>query len=590
MKVAGWKIFAGKIVRKLVFFSFISFCTFNGHTQCGALTSPGLFGLSQTSIYCKNQNIQIGVYNSVNTQSYTFSVYRNGVLAKKKGGPLTGNGQTLSVAATMRSAQDAGEYRIVSYDACGNADSTSYFTYYGAIDNLSIVSWGNNNVKFNWAACSPEPVTANSYIVYDYIVTTRANPNLVSTDSILTTTDTFALVSNSSLANGKTYYIHVRVEHDGIVRNGNFVTDAFNCTGYDANFNPLPLPWQTIKFTACSGAAPTTGTITPVNAIVCTGNTVTLTGSAALTHKWYKDTTVISGATAATYNAPDSGQFRHYVTLSGLTCQGMVATSTVLKSSTETGHFFGGGNFFAGDTVRLGIDSTVTGQTYKILKDGVEVYSMPGIGFPEQSYSPDTIWYKFAITSANQAGLYTVRVISPYCSSIDFGNAQVNLITSVTICPNSSTFFTFSSAGNNTIFQWQVDAGSGFNNISNAGVYSGATTKTLNITNAPSTMYGYNYRCVASGGAAVTSSTRTLKFGVAWLGTTSTAWLTPSNWTCGVAPNANTDVIVQAALIPSTNQPVISSNVSCKSVVIKSGCTTCTLKVNTGSVLTITGP
>jgi hypothetical protein len=136
-----------------------------------------------------------------------------------------------------------------------------------------------------------------------------------------------------------------------------------------------------------------------------------------------------------------------------------------------------------------------------------------------------------------------------------------------------------------------VDAGSGFTNITNVvGLYSGATTKTLNITNAPSTMYGYKYQCVATGGTPVTSSTRTLKFGVAWLGTTSTAWLTPSNWTCGVAPNANTDVIVQAALIPSTNQPVISSNVSCKSVVIKSGCTTCTLKVNTGSVLTITGP
>jgi hypothetical protein len=575
--------------RKLFSFILILLFTIKMQAQCGPLTHPGLFGNSQTSVYCKNQPIEIGVFNSDAHQYYYFSVYKNGVETGRKGGPLDGNGSTLSVAAVMRSAQDAGEYRIRTYDDCGNADSTSYYAYYGAIDNLSILTWGNNNVKFNWAASGPISVLPNNYITYNYIITTRANPNLVSPDSILSTTDTFALVSNNSLVTGKTYYIHVRVDIDGIVKDGNPVSDVFSCS-LNSNFDPIPLPWQTIKFTACSGTAPTPGTVTPAITTVCSSSTVTLTGNTGTTHKWYKDTTVISGAISINYDAPDSGQYRHFVTITGTTCQGMVATATVLKTSVQTSLFFGGGDFYSGDTVRLRIVHTVVGQTYKILKDGVEVYSFAGIGTAEFN-SPDSVYYNFAITSVSQAGLYTVRTTSPYCSSsVDFGTAQVNLITGVTICPGASTSFTFSSAGNNTIFQWQVDAGSGFSPVTNvAGLYSGAATKTLNIINAPSTMYGYKYRCVATGGTPVTSSTRTLKFGVAWLGTMNTAWATATNWTCGVAPNANTDVIVQPTVspVPSTNLPVISVSTSCKSVLVKPGAT---LKVNSGVTLTITGP
>jgi len=44
-----------------------------------------------------------------------------------------------------------------------------------------------------------------------------------------------------------------------------------------------------------------------------------------------------------------------------------------------------------------------------------------------------------------------------------------------------------------------VNTGSGFANISNGGVYSGATTATLAITGATVTLTGYQYRCVVTG-------------------------------------------------------------------------------------------
>lgn len=61
-------------------------------------------------------------------------------------------------------------------------------------------------------------------------------------------------------------------------------------------------------------------------------------------------------------------------------------------------------------------------------------------------------------------------------------------------------------AGGTLSFQWQEDQGSGFVNVADAGVYSGATTATLDISDATG-FDTYQYRVVISvvGGADVTS-------------------------------------------------------------------------------------
>jgi hypothetical protein len=69
------------------------------------------------------------------------------------------------------------------------------------------------------------------------------------------------------------------------------------------------------------------------------------------------------------------------------------------------------------------------------------------------------------------------------------------------ICVNGNTTFTSSATGA-TAYQWQVNTGSGFTNITNGGVYSNATTSTLNITGATAGMNGYQYRCTAINGVA----------------------------------------------------------------------------------------
>lgn len=70
------------------------------------------------------------------------------------------------------------------------------------------------------------------------------------------------------------------------------------------------------------------------------------------------------------------------------------------------------------------------------------------------------------------------------------------------ICLNDNTSFSITAVGKDISYQWQVDDGSGWTDISNAGVYSNTTTNTLNITAATATLNSNKYRCVVSGKCA----------------------------------------------------------------------------------------
>lgn len=76
---------------------------------------------------------------------------------------------------------------------------------------------------------------------------------------------------------------------------------------------------------------------------------------------------------------------------------------------------------------------------------------------------------------------------------------STNIQSSRVICAGENTTFSVSTSGTGLTFQWQEDKGSGFANVANGGVYSGATTGTLTLTAAPVSMNGYQYRVIVSG-------------------------------------------------------------------------------------------
>jgi hypothetical protein len=395
--------------QKVIFLLLVVLFSIIGYAQpCDPLTVPTIFSGGRGYISCRSTFLNFGVSNSKTNQVYYFSTYKNGI-ASRKGGPLDGNGGGLSVAAFLRSAQDAGEYRITTFNNCGDSASYSFYVFSGNIDNLSIAGWGSNAVTIRWAACGPRPA-----VTYEYAITTEANPNLTLSDR-LTTTDTS--VSKNGLIPGTIYYVHVRVksvflDEDPFITNG--TCDADN------------LPWETIRFVSCSGAPPV-GSITPVNAFVCVGGTVGLTASGGNTYSWFDgNNTQIPGANSSIYNPSSAGQYRVYITTSA-GCEGLVSSALVIDTLLHTGNFFGGGVYCLGDSVKLGITNTIVSQTYTIRRDGQDVQTLQGIGNPNEQTSPDTLWYKFKINSAAQAGTYTIRTANPWCSNgLDFGNVTVS--------------------------------------------------------------------------------------------------------------------------------------------------------------------
>lgn len=69
----------------------------------------------------------------------------------------------------------------------------------------------------------------------------------------------------------------------------------------------------------------------------------------------------------------------------------------------------------------------------------------------------------------------------------------------VYVCQGVDTAFYVSAIGANITYQWQVDAGSGFTNLSNSAQYGGVTTPRLAIIAPNYSINNNKYRCVVSG-------------------------------------------------------------------------------------------
>ncbi len=148
----------------------------------------------------------------------------------------------------------------------------------------------------------------------------------------------------------------------------------------------------------------------------------------------------------------------------------------------------------------------------------------------------------------------------------------------LSICPGTTILIPSGLSG--ATYQWQVDNGSGYVNLVNNATYSGTGIKSLTISNANGSLFGYKYRCLVNGNTY--SQVYTLKFTATWQGTVSNVWENPANWSCGVLPDANTDVLLESG---KNNYPQVNTNTAVRSLKAGSGAT---VTVKTGFNLTIT--
>jgi hypothetical protein len=119
-------------------------------------------------------------------------------------------------------------------------------------------------------------------------------------------------------------------------------------------------------------------------------------------------------------------------------------------------------------------------------------------------------------------------------------------------CPGSTIALHCGLAESLSPVQWQVDMGSGFENIPEGAPFNGTKTSTLTITNASTNMHGWKFHCVVS---IYTASPYELRFTGDWTGDQDNNWNVPQNWRCGIMPDENSDVIIRNNVVnfPTVN-------------------------------------
>lgn len=236
--------------------------------------------------------------------------------------------------------------------------------------------------------------------------------------------------------------------------------------------------------------------------------------------------TTISLAAGAYQNITTPITFRFYsfglaaagttFSINDFTFNGVVSSTSSNTITTNTAiagsPFCVSGSTGASVSVPFTSVGTFTGNTYTAqLSNAAGAFGTPvNIGTLVSDLNSGTITATIPAGTAAGTG-YRIRVISnnpAVTGSDNTVNLTVRNAIVITAQPpnqvitdGSNTTFTVTVTGTTPTYQWQVDTGGGFVNLTNVAPYSNVTTATLGVTAATLAMNGYLYRCIVSGAA-----------------------------------------------------------------------------------------
>jgi hypothetical protein len=377
----------------------------------------------------------------------------------------------------------------------------------------------------------------------------------------LATGDISIIGFNSALTNrdGFAFVPWVDLAANTVIK---FTDNGFNNTASALNTGNFRDQEQTATWTASSPV--TAGTVITIEGNGSSATMLANTGTVTVTNSSGTVATSLNlspggdqifafqGGSYFTANSTSGTMAAFTVMLYGISFQGIVGASTWLSSGSA-----GTANSYlptelASNSLFLG-SSAYAGE-YTGARTGLTIAQ-----------------YKAAI---NNAANWTISggVTTYNTTAMSIGSASISGHPSnSSICSGSNTSFTV-TASNVVAYQWQVNTGSGFGNVSNGGVYSGASTATLSITGGTTGMSGYAYQCVVSGGSVTSNSaTLTVSSPGTWLGASNSNWSNTANWSCGTLPIASTDVTIPSG---TTFSPQIDLTTAiCNNLTINSGAT-----------------
>ncbi len=426
------------------------------------------------------------------------------------------------------------------------ANITNNTVYSGATTNALLITatpLANNNYKYRClvnGACVPLALTSNPdtlLVNAQPVITTQPPtqssfcPNAANTITVAATgattytwqvdpnTGTFGTVSNGGIYSNATTTALTITNPTSTNNNYKYRLQVNNAANCPLNSNPDTLTVLTLASVT---------THPPKNTLMCNGtnNSIVAAGTGSgLTYQWQVD--ALTGT---------------YVNLTNTPPYGGVNTGTLSFTAPTTainGYRY---RCVLGGTCNTGVNTT---------PDTVTVYTAPAItvtpldksvcngnnavfvvkatggqlAYQWQERTPTSAFsnlsnsalYKGTTTDTLTVNAATLTknqyqyqcVISGYCP-VPVTTAPVTLFVndytavtyitpSVATCDSVNTQMYVQAAGSGLTYQWQLNPGTSFSNISNSGTYSGVNSDTLRITNPTGILSGNLYRVVVNG-------------------------------------------------------------------------------------------
>lgn len=388
------------------------------------------------------------------------------------------SGRQYSVRAVKLETAPTGTFYNMSLGAFGTASGTAAPDCLGVVGGTATVGSGCNDNN----ACSASDVYNASCQCTGTSITPTANITASGSTSICSGGN---VLLNASTGTGYTYVWK---------KNGTAISGATSVSYSATTAGSYTVVITSSGCSATSSAISVTVVTGSVSATLtaggsttfCTGGSVTLSANTGtgLSYVWKRSGTTISGATASTYAATQSGSYTVTITSGSCSATSSSITATVNTAATATITPTGSTSFCTGGSVVLNA-STGVGYSYVWKNNGTTIG-----GATSASYT------------ATAAGSYTVVVSSSGCSSATSSSVNVTIGTGsataqiwayapTAICPGGGVLMG-ANTGTGLTYAWKRNG----TTISGATLYWYTATQTGSYTVA-----------VASGGCSATSNT-----------------------------------------------------------------------------------
>ncbi|WP_396190084.1 beta strand repeat-containing protein, partial [Flavobacterium sp.] len=250
------------------------------------------------------------------------------------------------------------------------------------------------------------------------------------------------------------------------------------------------------------------GTVTPV--VTGTAGTFTATPAGLSIN-------ATTGAINLATSAPGTYTVTNTVSVAG--CQNSVSTAVVTVNSAITiTSQPANSSVLPGTNVDFTVTATGTGLSYQwqiSTDNGVSWSNIEGATASTLSLTAVEVsaQYQVVVSGVAPCPVVTSNVATLTVNTAAIAQHPLNF----TACSEGANIASFSvtTTGEATGYQWQVNEGSGWSNITNGGIYADATSATLSLSGLALANNGWQFRCVVNEAVVSNPATLTINTAVA---------------------------------------------------------------------------